>query len=152
VLILNVPELDGLPLAELSFRMLGDGAVVAAPDEVPAAALDRLASAAAASARPPLEVHASRRDRAEWSLALRELRLEPFEPPEGVEAESLLVAVAPDGTRTCLVGGEEVAEPNDPVVEALDLLGRRGSERFSAFVARAERVAPGRWELTIDPL
>lgn len=152
VLIVEVPELDGRPLAELSFRVLADEAVVGAPDAVPAPALERLASAAAAAGRPPLDVQAVRRDRREWSLAVRELRLEELTPPDGVEAERLVAAVAPDGARICVVDGEEVAEPAGPVAEALELLELRGRERFAAFVAQAERVAPGRWELTIDPL
>jgi hypothetical protein len=66
---------------------------------------------------------------------------------------SLEVAVPPDGETTLLVDGEIVTEvPEGPEGEALATLESRGAARFQAFVARADRVEDGRWELTVDPL
>jgi hypothetical protein len=63
------------------------------------------------------------------------------------------VAVPPDGETTLLVDGEIAAEaPEGLEGEALSTLESLGAARFQAFVARADRVEDGRWELTIDPL
>jgi hypothetical protein len=149
---LEVPELAELPISDLSFRVLDDGAVVRGEGEAPDAALDRLAASARRIARAPLEAHASRRGQREWALAVRELRLESVELPPGLGATEISVATSPDGGTTYLVDGEEVDSPAPELLEAFDLLERAGGRRFPAFVARAELVAPGRWGLTIDPL
>jgi hypothetical protein len=66
---------------------------------------------------------------------------------------SLEVAVPPDGETTLLVDGDIAGEaPEGPAGEALATLESLGAARFQAFVARADRVEDGRWELTIDPL
>ena len=73
--------------------------------------------------------------------------------PRGIAAMSLEVALPPDGETTLLVDGEMVADvPEGPEGEALGTLESLGAARFQAFVARADRVEDGRWELTIDPL
>ena len=52
-----------------------------------------------------------------------------------------------------VVDGEILAEaPPGPPSEALAELEQLGAERFQAFVARADRLEDGRWELTVDPL
>ena len=150
--VLDVPELAGLPISEVSFRVLEDGTVVPGEGDAPGAAVERLVSAASEIATIPLEARASRRGRSEWSLAVRELRLERIELPPGLEVQEIAVAIAPDGGRTYLVDGEETDAPAPELREALELLEQQGLRRFVAFVARAEQVAPGRWELTIDPL
>jgi hypothetical protein len=152
VAVIEIPELEGLPLAELSLRVLGDGAVVAEEEDIPRAAVERLGAAAAAAVDPPCEAQASRRGGREWSLAVRGLRLIPIMLPGGIEAEELAVALAPEGSRTLLVDGEEVETPPPGFAEAFSLIEEHGREHHVAFVARAERVAPGRWELTLDPL
>ena len=47
---------------------------------------------------------------------------------------------------------EHLDDPEGPEGEALGTLESLGAARFQAFVARADRVEDGRWELTIDPL
>jgi hypothetical protein len=71
----------------------------------------------------------------------------------GVQALTLEAAVPPEGETMYLVDGDILAEPPEgPAAEALAELERLGAERFQAFVARADRLEDGRWELTVDPL
>jgi hypothetical protein len=52
-----------------------------------------------------------------------------------------------------LVDGEILADaPTGMTADALEEVERLGAERFQAFVARADRLEDGRWELTVDPL
>ena len=52
-----------------------------------------------------------------------------------------------------LVDGEiQTDDPTGAEAEAFEQLSERGAARFRAFVARADRLEDGRWELTIDPL
>ncbi len=73
--------------------------------------------------------------------------------PTSIAATSLEVAVPPDGETILLVDGDIATEvPEGPEGEALATLESLGAARFQAFVAHADRVEDGRWELTIDPL
>ncbi len=73
--------------------------------------------------------------------------------PRDVPAQTLEVAIPPEGERMVIVDGEILGEePTGLVGAAASELERRGRERFQAFVARADRVEDGRWDLTIDPL
>jgi hypothetical protein len=75
------------------------------------------------------------------------------ELPAGIDAHSLEVAVPPEGETMAIVDGEIlVDEPSGAAAEAFAALERLGAERFQAFVARADRLEDGRWELTVDPL
>jgi hypothetical protein len=78
---------------------------------------------------------------------------DPIELPGGIEAVTLEVAVPPQGERMLLADGEMVAdEPTGDEARAFEEIERAGRARFQAFVARADRVEDGRWELTVDPL
>lgn len=151
VAVVDLPELEGSLASELSFRVLEDGTVADA-DELPAGALERIAAELETGVRPPYDVRAVRRGRSDWSVAARELRLERVPLPEALPGTELAVAVTPEGGRTLLVDGEEPEGLTPELESAFAELERRGRERFPAFVARAERVAPGRWELLVDPL
>ena len=48
--------------------------------------------------------------------------------------------------------GEVIDEPAGSDARAFEEIERAGRARFQAFVARADRVEDGRWELTVDPL
>lgn len=95
-----------------------------------------------------------RRSEDEWVAAARALEnTELVSLPETIRAVSLEVAVSPEGEELVLVDGEALLAPADaPTAGALAELGRRGRERFQAFVARADKVNEERWQLTIDPL
>ena len=59
----------------------------------------------------------------------------------------------PDGETMYLVDGEILADaPMGSVAAAFGRLEELGAGRFQAFVARADRLEDGRWELTVDPL
>jgi hypothetical protein len=121
--------------------------------EAPEAVVDRLAHEVEKELRPPYAARAVRKNRREWALAARAVKAELVRLPRGIEATSLDVARPPDGELTALADGEIVAGPVEaPLAAALAELERRGRSRFQAFVATADKVDEGRWQLTIDPL
>jgi hypothetical protein len=146
--LVEVDALRGLDVAELHFRLLADGSVVGdVPLEVLSALTEEL------GLEPPYAVRAVRRGETAWAVGALRVQSDPIDLPEGIEASSLEVAVAPDGERTFVVEGEMLpGEPAGPEAEALAAIERAGRERFQAFAARADRVGDGRWELTVDPL
>jgi hypothetical protein len=146
--IVELPSLAGWDLQELEFRLLGDGSVVG---DVPAEALRELTGELGLD--PPYAVQAVRQGGDEWMVGALQLESEVVSLPAGIEALSLEVAVPPEGETMLLVDGDVVAEaPEGPTGEAVRELERLGRERFQAFVARADRVEDGRWDLTVDPL
>lgn len=148
--VVELPELELFELGELSFRRL-EGGAIDSPPGIPVEALERIAEELEQTIQPPYLAVATRHGRLEWSAGARKLRLRPIELPAGLEAESLSVAVAPDGRLSFLVDGEEPAEISAPVRAALEKLEQQGREQFAAFVATAELVGE-RWELVVDPL
>jgi len=69
------------------------------------------------------------------------------------KALALEVAVPPEGETMYLLDGEILAEPpSGAEARAFGRLEELGAARFQAFVARADRLEDGRWELTVDPL
>jgi hypothetical protein len=77
---------------------------------------------------------------------------ERIELPD-LAASSLELASPPEGRGTLVVDGEEADWFVEPALAAaVAELERRGRQRFEAFVARADKLDDGRWELTVDPL
>jgi hypothetical protein len=146
--LVEVAALRGYDLAQLEFRVLADGSVVG---DVPPEALPVLTGELGLA--PPYSVRAVRRGETAWAVGALRVASDPIDLPTGIAASSLEVAVPPDGEAMLLVDGEIVTdEPTDGEAQAFREIERRGRERFQAFVARADRVGDGQWELTVDPL
>ncbi|MGH3042290.1 MAG: hypothetical protein ACRDNG_11245 [Gaiellaceae bacterium] len=146
--IAEVPALRASETTEIDFRILGDGSVVG---DVSAEALGELTGELGLD--PPYAARAVRQSELEWMVAALQIESSVIELGGGLDALSLEVAVPPDGETMYLVDGEILAEaPAGAWATAFEEVERRGAERFQAFVARADRVEDGRWELTVDPL
>jgi hypothetical protein len=147
--IAEVPSLQSSAVGELDFRVLGDGSVIGDVDPAVVAELTRELAIEA-----PYAARAVRQDEREWIVGAVRMESELVELAAGVQAVTLEAAVPPEGGETMyLVDGEIQAErPEGPTGEALAELERIGAERFQAFVARADRLEDGRWELAVDPL
>lgn len=146
--IADVPALRETDLGEVDFRLLGDGTVIG---EVAPVVLAELT--ADLGLEPPYVVRAVRQSESEWMVGAVRMESELVELPAGVESVSLEVAVPPEGETMYLADGDILADlPEGPAGEALARLDEIGAGRFQAFVARADRLEDGRWELTVDPL
>jgi hypothetical protein len=147
--IVELPSLRGESVGELDYRLLGDGSLVG---QVPPEALTELA--AGLELDPPYAARAVRQSELEWLVGAVKLESDVVDLPQDVPAQTLEVAIPPEGAeRMVIVDGEILGEePVGLVGDAVSELERRGRERFQAFVARADRVEDGRWDLTIDPL
>jgi hypothetical protein len=146
--LVQAPSLRGYSAGELEFRVFADGTVIG---DVPPEAVGELTRDLGLA--PPLVVRAVRQGDSEWTVGALQLESDLVSLPTGIAAMSLEVAVPPDGETTLLVDGEIASEvPEGPEGEAFATLESLGAARFQAFVARADRVEDGRWELTIDPL
>lgn len=151
--VVSVPELADDSLEELRFGVLADGTVVGAtPPGSDPELLDRLAGRLGEALEGPFEAVAARRTRLEWSLAGRLLRLEELALPR-LTADEIIVAFGPGDDRpTVLVDGEELPDPAGALAEAVARLTELGGRRFESFVARARRLGPDRWAVSVDPL
>ena len=146
--IAEVPVLRASDETELDFRVLGDGSVIGDVDAGVVAELTRELRIEA-----PYAARAVRQNETEWMVGAVRMESELVELPAGVEALALEAAVPPEGETMYVVDGEILADaPEGPVAGALAELERIGADRFQAFVARADRLEDGRWELTVDPL
>jgi hypothetical protein len=146
--IADVPALRETELGEVDFRILGDGSVVG---EVAPVALAELTAEIALE--PPYAVRAVRQNESEWMVGAVRMESELVELPAGVGSVSLEVAVPPEGEAMYIADGEILTEePAGLSGEAFARLEQIGAGRFQAFVARADRLEDGRWELTVDPL
>ena len=146
--IAEVPALRASDETELDFRVLGDGSVIGGLE---AGVLAELTRELAIDA--PYTARAVRQNETEWMVGAVRMESDLVELPGDFEALALEAAVPPEGETMYLVDGEIVAEaPEGPVADALAELERLGADRFQAFVARADRLEDGRWELTVDPL
>ena len=146
--LVEVAALRGYETPELEFRVLADGSV---QGDVPAEAVPELT--AELGLDPPYAVRAVRKEGGRWAVGALQFAAEEIALPPGIAAWSLEVAVPPDGETAFLVDGEPLdGEPEGEVERALGELERVGRDRFQAFVARADRVGDGRWQLTVDPL
>jgi hypothetical protein len=146
--ITEVRGLEGSEEVEVDFRVLGDGSVVGDVSGDVLAELTR-----DLGVDPPYAARAVRQNAREWMVGAVRIESELVALPGGVDAVSLEAAVPPEGGTMYVVDGEILAEaPTGAAADALAELERRGAERFQAFVARADRLEDGRWELTVDPL
>lgn len=146
--LVEVPALRGHDVAQLEFRVRADGSVAG---DVPLEAVPALT--AELGLAPPYTVRAVRRGETAWAVGALRVASDPIELPGGIEAVTLEVAVPPQGERMLLADGEIVGdEPTGDEARAFEDLERAGRARFQAFVARADRVEDGQWELTVDPL
>jgi hypothetical protein len=146
--IAEVPALRATDEGELDFRLLGDGTVIG---DVEPGALAELTKGL--RIEPPYAARAVRQNETEWMVGALRLESELVELAGGVSALSLELAIPPEGEAMYLVDGEIQGEPPAGAEgEAFERLEELGSERFQAFVARADRLEDGRWELTVDPL
>lgn len=146
--IAEVQALRGSDEVELDFRVLGDGSVIG---DVAPAVLSELT--ADLGLEPPYAARAVRQSETEWMVGALRIESDLLALPAGIDAVSLEAAVPPEGETMYLVDGEILADaPTGVTAEALEEVERLGAERFQAFVARADRLEDGRWELTVDPL
>jgi hypothetical protein len=145
--LVEVAELRGYEAPQLEFRVRADGSVVG---DVPPEAVPALTSELRLD--PPYIVRAVRRSETAWAVGALLADSEPIDLPAGIEAFTLEVVIPPAGERMLSADGEPVEEPAGAEAGAFDELERAGRARFQAFVARADRVEDGQWELTVDPL
>ena len=146
--IAEVSELRLTETAEIDFRVLADGSVIG--DVAPAVLTELTKDLAIA---PPYAARAVRQNEREWAVGALQLDSELMELPSGIASLALEVAVPPDGETMYLADGEILADdPTGLEAEAFERLEQLGGARFQAFVARADRLEDGRWEVTIDPL
>jgi hypothetical protein len=146
--IAEVQALRASDEAEVDFRVLGDGSVIGS---VSADALAELTQGL--ELEPPYAVRAVRQSEIEWMVGALRFDSELVELPGGIDAVALELAVPPEGETMYLVDGDVLAEePAGAVADGFAELGRLGADRFQAFVARADRLEDGRWEMTVDPL
>ncbi|MGH3039723.1 MAG: hypothetical protein ACRDLZ_10050 [Gaiellaceae bacterium] len=146
--IAEVPELRWTEAGELDFRVLGDGSVVG--DVAPAVFAELTKDLGIAA---PYAARAVRQNETEWMVGALQLDSELVELPSGIAALTLEAAVPPEGETMYFVDGEiQTDDPRGAEAEAFEQLVERGAARFRAFVARADRLEDGRWELTVDPL
>ena len=149
--ILELPELEASDLSRFEFRSLADGTLVVDQD-VAVEPVERVARWGDGELGRPYAASVVRRDRRMWAVGLTRVHAEPIDLPE-LEAFSLELAFPPRGIETLAIDGEEADRFVAPAVAAaVAELERRGRLRFEAFVARADRLDDGRWELTVDPL
>lgn len=149
--LVDLPELEAEPLA--AFELTARAGGLAADADVPAGALERIAAEIDEILPRPFRARAVRQGPLGWLVGAVELGTEEIELPPATGAHSVEVALPPGGGRHVFVDGEEVIEPFDAwLVEAATELERRGRARFESFVARADKVSAGSWDLTIDPL
>jgi hypothetical protein len=146
--IAEVAELRLTETAEIDFRVLGDGSVIG--DVAPSVLAELTKDLGLA---PPYAARAVRQNETEWMVGALQLDSELVELPNNVASLALEVAVPPDGETMYLADGEILSdEPTGAEAEAFAKLEELGGSRFHAFVARADRLEDGRWELTVDPL
>ncbi len=146
--IAEVQALRASDETELDFRVLGDGSVIG---DLDAGILAELTRELAIEA--PYAARAVRQSELEWMVGAVRMESHLVELPGDFEAVALEAAVPPDGETMYLVDGDILAEaPEGAVAGALAELERLGADRFQAFVARADRLEDGRWEVTVDPL
>jgi hypothetical protein len=155
VVIVELPELERSQIGEIEVVAPDSGDVLVHADEpVPHRVGERIAAALDEELDRPYEVLAVRQDELRWSAGARMLRGgTTLDFPPGVPATSLELALAPDGAVELRADGEIVDPALSPLFAgAAAELERHGRARFQFFVARADKVGGGAWQLTVDPL
>ncbi len=145
-LVAELPELAGEAVDELELRAFRGTVLPAVPGA------DTLARAVDTELDRPYHARAVRQDDRRWAVAARAARSELVRLSTPAEAASVEVVRAPDGEERSFVDGTELLDEDVRLADAVAELERRGGERFQAFVARADRLGEGLWEVTIDPL
>ena len=126
---------------------------IGAEEGVPRRAAERIAAALDGHVERPYGALVVRRDGKRWSAGARALRGETVAFRPGLPASSLEVVRPPGEGLQALADGEPIDPALSPLfADAIEELDRRGLERFESFAIRADRVAGGGWQLTIDPL
>jgi hypothetical protein len=155
VVLVELPELEASPLNEFELSAPVGGEALARADEpLPRRMLERVADALDTEVDRPYDALVVRKDRRRWSAGARAIRLgDAIELPAGFPASSLEVVRTPAGALETRVDGAEIDPALAPlVVDVVAALDRRGRQRFESFVARADKVGEGLWQLIIDPL
>jgi hypothetical protein len=115
--------------------------------------VERIAEELDAHVDRPYEALVVRKDRRRWSAGAQKVRGDTVTLPAGLPASTLELVQLPGGERQFTADGEPVDPSLSPLFAEVEAeLDRRGSERFESFVVRADKVADGSWQLTIDPL
>jgi hypothetical protein len=155
VVLVDLPELERSALAEFELAApVGADAVAREGATVPRRVVDRIVEELDVRVDRPYDALVVRKGRLTWSAGARTVRLgDTVALPAGFPATSLEVVRTPDGALEARADGEEIASTVEPLyADAVAELERRGRERFESFVVRADKVAGGTWQLTIDPL
>jgi hypothetical protein len=155
VVVVELPELERSEIGEIEVVAPESGDVLLhADDAVPHHVGERIAAALDEEVDRPYEALAVRQDGLRWSAGARMLRGgTTLDFPAGLPAASLELAVAPDGAVELRADGDIVDPGLSPLfAEAAAELERHGRAKFQFFVARADKVAEGSWQLTMDPL
>jgi hypothetical protein len=151
----EVPGLQGVSLTEIEFRLLSDETIGVLPEHAQLSPdlLQPLASALRASVPAPFVALAVRQDELAWAAGARKVNSEVIDLSVDVPGDAIGVVVPPTGDVSFSVDGEPVeADANAELAQALAEIERRGRDRFESFVARADRLGDGRWDVTVDPL
>ena len=151
VALVELRSLEDDPLEEIRFGRFADGTILVEGDDPGGEVVDSLAARLEGVVRPPYEALASRRTRREWSLGVRELRVEELEL-RGVDAAEILVALGPDGDPLLVVDGVEVESATGALAEADSVLNALGRSRHRTYAVRARRTVGSRWAVSVDPL
>ena len=99
-----------------------------------------------------------RESQTRWAVGVRKRPGDLARLGAGLAANSLQVAITPDGERSYIVDGEPVAGElwaariGSRVVEALERLEALGTAQFQAFAATADSLEDDLWEVRVDPL
>ncbi|MBA2615905.1 MAG: hypothetical protein H0U90_09070 [Actinobacteria bacterium] len=133
---------------------MGGSLEVRAGESVPRRTLERVAAELDAQVDRPYDALVVRKGPLTWSAGARSVRLgDAVTLPAGFPATSLEVIRPPGGPVEARADGAPIDDALAPLyVEALAELERRGRERFESFVVRADKLAGGSWQLSIDPL
>lgn len=154
VVLVDLPELEASTLSEFQVA-----AAVGLPLEtdahgvVPAEALERVRTALDDRLERPWSGRAVRQGARRWSAGAVARRGGSVLLPAGLPAHTIELVRGPSGGREASADGEPLdAALADVFSRPLDELERFGRERFECFVVRADRVADGSWQVTVDPL
>lgn len=126
---------------EFGFVALPDGTLLVEAGDADDEALNALADAL--SLDPPYRATALRRNEATWAVGAR--RIEVAELADAPETVDHLELTAHDGERSLRADGARV-------FRGVPSLERIAEERYSSYVAEAERLDGDTWELRINPL
>ena len=154
-MLVDLPELERSDLSEFELAApVGADAVARGAPTVPRRVVDRIAAELDAKVARPFDALVVRKGPLAWSAGARAVRLgDAVALSPGFPATSLEVVRAPNGAVEVRADGELVDPGLAPLYEeAVEELKRRGRQRFESFVVRADKVAEGTWQLTIDPL